>query len=141
MATEELTLQTWAFKPSFGGNWTFISSLKLIPNFRISTVRLFHDRPPLRKGTEDLPVSLTSITKIKDAPTHPECLQCSISPFFLRVVQYSQIDFLGVSGDKKGLHWCLAYRTRNINNNYSALLLGPKANLFCTNRTIGIIFE
>ena len=24
---------------------------------------------------------------------------------FLRVVQYSQIDSIGVSGDKKGLHW------------------------------------
>ena len=35
--------------------------------------------------------------------------------------------------------WWLAYRTRNINsNNYSALLLGLKANLFCTNRTIGM---
>ena len=24
---------------------------------------------------------------------------------FVRVVQYSQIDSIGVSGDKKGLHW------------------------------------
>ena len=25
--------------------------------------------------------------------------------FYWRVVQYSQIDSIGVSGDKKGLHW------------------------------------
>ena len=58
--------------------------------------------------------------------------------FRTRVVQYSQIDSVGVCGDKKGLHWWLAYRTRNMNNNYSALLLGLKANFFCTNRTIGM---
>ena len=27
---------------------------------------------------------------------------------------------------------------RDINNNYSTLFLGLKANLFCTNRTIGV---
>ena len=36
-----------------------------------------------------------------------------------RVVQYSQIDSIGVSGDKKGLHWYQWYdRMRNIHNNY-----------------------
>ena len=30
------------------------------------------------------------------------------------------------------------YRTRNIRNNYCVLLLGVKAKLFCTNRTIGM---
>ena len=28
-----------------------------------------------------------------------------LSENFRRVVQYSQIDSIGVSGDKKGLHW------------------------------------
>ena len=36
------------------------------------------------------------------------------------------------------LHWWLACRTRDININYSALLLVLKANLFRTNWTIGV---
>ena len=34
-------------------------------------------------------------------------------------------------GVKANLFACLAYRTRYIHNNYSALLLGVKADLFC----------
>ena len=48
---------------------------------------------------------------------------------------YSPIDSVGVTNR---LHWRLAYRTRNININYSTLLLGLKANLFCTNTAIGM---
>lgn len=38
----------------------------------------------------------------------------------LRFALYSQIDSIGVSGDKKGLvlRGCMAYRTRNIHNQY-----------------------
>ena len=38
--------------------------------------------------------------KIRDEDTAESVLGCQP-----RVVQYSQIDSIGVNGDKKGLHW------------------------------------
>ena len=62
-----------------------------------------------------------------------------------RVVQYSQIDSIGVSGDSNGsigeservLCGWLIERGMSIII-VSAFLLGVKANLFCTNRAIGM---
>ena len=63
----------------------------------------------------------------------------------MRVVQYSQIDSIGVSGHSNGsigeservLCGWLIERGMSIII-ISAFLLGVKANLFCTNRAIGM---
>ena len=63
----------------------------------------------------------------------------------LRVVQYSQIDSIGVSGDSNGsigeskrflCGWLIERGMPIIS--IKAFLLGVKANLFCTNRAIGM---